>query len=242
MSEYIVNGAVLICDKGQYPTKLTVPVSRMCIAGKTAAHIHDCVPAVNIQPFGICTSGTYFSSNKAKVSEEPPCVLDLLDHYYLVDENLTLSDSIEIMNPLENCINQIRLIISGCVSEMTDIQHTLVKKMNYQINDEISKQYAILWQKTENVYLLCESTAEISQASAMFAGLVSQNCSYLGIGNEDTEIAERLNMILTVVKQLNEQAILLKGLPKVKEKKLVTTESFAVCRCGGIITFVQSGQ
>lgn len=101
MAEYIVNGAVLRCDKGQYSTNLTIPAARMCMAGKPAAHSQDCVPNFHIHPFGDCSSGTYFCSKKAKAGKERPCVLDLIDHYYLVDENMAVSDSVEIMKPLK---------------------------------------------------------------------------------------------------------------------------------------------
>lgn len=242
MSEYIVNEAALKCDNGEYETKLSIPSARICIAGKTAAHSQDCVPNVNIYPFGRCASGTYQCSRKAKPGKEHPCVLDLIEHYYLTDENMIVTDSMEIMGPLENCVYMIRKMISDIVTGMTHIQHLLYKKMNYQFCNEISKQYGIIWKKTGDVYQLCESVEEVVQAVTIFSELSIQNCNYLEAGNEDPNITGHLNNILISIGSLKEQVIFLSSLPKMQKKNLITTESFLVCKCGGILTFESSGQ
>lgn len=242
MAEYIVDTASLKCNKGQCATKLIIPAATMRIAGKLAAHSNSCVPLLNIQPFGRCNSGTYKSSPKAVSGKEQPCVLDLMDQYYLADESQTVSDSMEIMAPLTMCQKRIREIIQSSVSEMTDIQHALAKKMNYSLTDDIAKQYALLWKNTNNVYELCEMAAEAGRTVAAFYAGGVQNCLYLGEGNEDADIAGRIGGVLEQLKELLQQTEILAALPKIKKKYLVTTESFAICRCGGILTFDKSGQ
>lgn len=56
MSMLVTNGATLMCSFGMAPSTLTVlPASRV-FSGTPAANIGDCIPNVNILPFGMCSS------------------------------------------------------------------------------------------------------------------------------------------------------------------------------------------
>ena len=242
MSEYITDEAMIRCDTGQFSTKLVVSSSRMSIGGRPAASDRDCIPMKNVMPFGICNSGTYSYSNKAKGGCEKPCVLDLMDRYYLPDESQILSDAVEIVVPLEASRKKIREIIRFSVEEMTDIQHTVIKDMNYTFSDEISKQYICLWKTTENVYMICQHMSEVQAAITSFCTVSIQNCSYLKENDQDGEIVGRIESLLLKLKELAEERNVIAALPKAKEKHLITMESFGICRCGGILTFETSGQ
>lgn len=53
----VVNGATLICTMGAAPSNLVVlPANKVMCGGVPAANIMDCVPMVNIMPFGLCMS------------------------------------------------------------------------------------------------------------------------------------------------------------------------------------------
>lgn len=56
MSEtYVVNGAKVSCTMGAVDAPLrTTPGRRVQIRGKNRANIADCVPLVNVGPFGVC--------------------------------------------------------------------------------------------------------------------------------------------------------------------------------------------
>ncbi len=57
------------------------------------------------------------------------------------------------------------------------------------------------------------------------------------------ETAEkRLEAVEGKLETLTEQIGRLSELTEVEERSLITTESFLVCRCGGMITFYSSGQ
>ncbi|HSB72213.1 MAG TPA: DUF4280 domain-containing protein [Candidatus Methylomirabilis sp.] len=57
MPQQVVNGALLMCSFGIAPSILTVlPKNRVACGGQPAANILDCIPMVNIMPFGMCTS------------------------------------------------------------------------------------------------------------------------------------------------------------------------------------------
>lgn len=57
MAEYIVSGARMICDKGEFSSVLSIPSGRMRVGGKLAAGRKDCVPQKHVAPFGMCSSG-----------------------------------------------------------------------------------------------------------------------------------------------------------------------------------------
>lgn len=165
-----------------------------------------------------------------------------MDHYFLTDDKAVVSDLAEIIVPLENCKQQIRDIISFSVNEMTGIQHQSNKKMNYPLSDMITEQYGIIWRKTDNIYTLGEAAGEISQAVTMFTEAARKNCTYLRTGIKDAAICSRLDAISDQLSLLINQNALLAALPGIKENQLATTESFLICRCGGVITFDSSGQ
>lgn len=244
MAEYIVDGARLRCDQGICPTSLKIQMSRLCIAGKPAASQWDCVPLKNIGSFGKCRSKTYEYSAKAVKGKEHPCVLDLMESYYLPDEAHSISDAIEIIVPLERCRKAIRDIISSSMDEMRDIQHILIKRMNGPLIEGLVKQYGILWKSTSNVDRLCTDIEEVKQAVTMFNLLADQNCTYLLEKNGEIgiNILERINGVTVQLRELSEQVKVLSGLPKIKEMHPITMESFSICRCGGILTFITSGQ
>lgn len=242
MVEYIVDGAKLICDKGTTASILTIPSSRIYVGGKLAANKQDCVPDVNVFSFKMCSSGTYHCSQKVKSGREHPCVLDLMDHYFLTDEKAVISDVAEIIIPLEKCLIQIKNITSFCVNEMTNIQHQCNKRINYQLSDMIAEQYSILWKKTKNIYELAESVGEISRSITVFVQASQQNCSYLREGIVNTAICKHLDALPTYFNNLTGQITTLTDLPSIKEIQMITTESFLICKCGGIITFDTSGQ
>lgn len=242
MAEYIVDGAILRCDKGIHESKLKVSSSRLCITGKPAASHLDCIPIKNIEDFGLCISGTYERSAKAVKGEEHPCVLDLMEKYYLPDEAHFISDAMEIIAPLIRCQKAIREIISTSVDGMRELQHALLKEMNEPLTDEIVSQYGILWKSTGHVNRLSDGAKEVQQAAAAFYAAAVQNCSYLIEGNGDANIAERAALLLEKLKELPAQADMLNGLPKIRTMHPITTESFTVCRCGGMLTFITSGQ
>lgn len=242
MAEYITEGAVLRCDQGQYATELKILSSRMCIGGKLAANHKDCVPMKNIFPFGLCSSRTYGYSAKAKEGQEHPCVLDLMEQFYLPDKSQVMSEAIEQIIPLEVCIKRIREIIGYSVNEMTKIQHLRIKQMNYRFSDEIAKHYAVLWKATDNVFTMRESLSEVKSSITAFYNVGIQNCTYLAEGNEDIIIAGQIAGIMEKLKELANQEAVLSGLPKVEESYLITMESFGICRCGGILKFEMSGQ
>lgn len=242
MADYVVDGARLKCDRGEAASALSIPAARMCLGGKPAAGRSDCISDFNIFSFGECSSGTYFCSRKAKQGATHPCVLDLMDHYFLTDEKAVISDLAEMIVPLENCKLQIRKILNFTVNEMTGIQHQFNKKMNYPLSDIITKQYGMIWKKTENIYNLREAAEEISQAVILFTEAAQQNCNYLRTEVEDMSICLRLDHISEQLNLLVNQSEVLSDLPEMEENQLVTTESFLICRCGGIITFDSSGQ
>lgn len=242
MAEYIVDGAVLKCDQGEISTKLMVPSSRIYIGGKPAASDQDGIPMKNVVPFGKCHSGTYHYSSKVKDMGERMCVLDLMDHFYLPDESQVLSNVAEIVDSLEKCRIQIRTTIQECVNEMTEIQHLLIKEMKYEISDEIAKQYTILWKATENVHSLMEQAKEARKALAEFCAASVQNCAYLKMGNQEKGATERIEAVEKGLEDIQKAGDFLAELPKAEESHLITMESFGICRCGGILTFEESGQ
>ena len=150
--------------------------------------------------------------------------------------------AVEIVVPLEASRKKIREIIRFSVEEMTDIQHTVIKDMNYTFSDEISKQYICLWKTTENVYMICQHMSEVQAAITSFCTVSIQNCSYLKENDQDGEIVGRIESLLLKLKELAEERNVIAALPKAKEKHLITMESFGICRCGGILTFETSGQ
>lgn len=57
MGTQVCSGAMLQCSFGAAPSTLNVlPVNRVTAGGPPAANIMDFAPAVNILPFGMCTS------------------------------------------------------------------------------------------------------------------------------------------------------------------------------------------
>jgi len=57
MSSYVVEGATLKCDYGDSTSKLKIPVKHeIFINGKCQGNMMDCVPMVNIMPFGMCSN------------------------------------------------------------------------------------------------------------------------------------------------------------------------------------------
>lgn len=57
MPMHVVNTATLMCTCGSIPSKLVVlPIHREQIEYQYAANIIDCVPLVNILPFGVCAT------------------------------------------------------------------------------------------------------------------------------------------------------------------------------------------
>ncbi len=242
MVEYIVNGAKMICDKGELPVKLNISSSRICVGGKPAAHSHNCIPGVNLSSFGLCSSNTYFCSSKAIHGEEHPCVLDLLDHYYLTDEKAVLSDLVETKCVREEIIVKIRELIGFCVSEMTEVQHLCGKRMHRALGEKITEQYGILWRDTRSSPMSGECIEKLSQAIKSFSELARQNCEYLREGGVEETAEKRLEAVEGKLETLTEQIGRLSELTEVEERSLITTESFLVCRCGGMITFYSSGQ
>ncbi len=242
MAEYIVSGARMICDKGEFSSVLSIQSGRMRVGGKLAAGRKDCVPQKHVAPFGMCSSGTYLCSGKAKPGEEHPCVLDLMDHYYLTDEEASITDLAEQVGSLESCRRQIRDLISLSVNEMTGIQHERSRQMNYALSDRLSEQYSVIWRKTENLYEMRQAAGEIAQAAAAFAETARQNCAYLKEGCADASLCQRLDAVCDKQNLLISQGAVLSGLPEAGGNQMVTTESFLICRCGGVITFESSGQ
>ncbi len=56
MPPNVTTGAMLMCTFGMAPSTLNVlPTNRVLIGGQPAATIMDCMPMVNIPPFGMCT-------------------------------------------------------------------------------------------------------------------------------------------------------------------------------------------
>jgi hypothetical protein len=54
-TEYVVAGAALKCTMGVSSSQLAVmPTRRVILSGKKMANIGDCVPFVNVPPFGGC--------------------------------------------------------------------------------------------------------------------------------------------------------------------------------------------
>ena len=51
---YVTDGALLRCDKGVLITPLTVLPRPSRVNGRFQATTTDCVPLVNVQPFGVC--------------------------------------------------------------------------------------------------------------------------------------------------------------------------------------------
>ncbi len=242
MAEYIVDGAGLRCNKGKNLSSLKVPNSRLCITGKPVASQQDCVPVKNIGSFGQCMSETYGQSAKAVKGKEHPCVLDLMEKYYLPDEAHYISDDMQSIGILEQSRIAIREIISDSVNDMREVQHMLLKKMNDPLMDGIVGQYKILWQRTSHVSRLRDGIEEIRQAVTTFYSLATQNYAYLNEGNTNADTAGLIAAALERLKKLQIQADILAGLPPRKDTHPITLESFAVCRCGGILTFVSSGQ
>jgi hypothetical protein len=57
MGQCAVQGGVMQCSFGLAPSTLNpLPISRVMIEGRPAATITDIAPAVNIPPFGMCSS------------------------------------------------------------------------------------------------------------------------------------------------------------------------------------------
>jgi len=57
MGMHVCNGALMMCSFGLAPSTLIVlPKNQMVTSYMPAANIMDNVPAVNIMPFGMCTS------------------------------------------------------------------------------------------------------------------------------------------------------------------------------------------
>lgn len=56
MSEsYVVNGAEVSCSMGAMSVPLrTTPGRRVKLRGKERANVADCIPLVNVGPFGVC--------------------------------------------------------------------------------------------------------------------------------------------------------------------------------------------
>ena len=52
---YVVNGAKVSCTMGTVDVPLrTTPGRRVKLKGKDRANIMDCIPYVNVGPFGVC--------------------------------------------------------------------------------------------------------------------------------------------------------------------------------------------
>ena len=52
---YVVNGAKVSCSMGTVNAPLrTTPGRRVQLGGKDKANILDCIPMVNVGPFGVC--------------------------------------------------------------------------------------------------------------------------------------------------------------------------------------------
>ena len=56
MSMLVTNGAMMMCSFGMAPSTLVVPPTSRVLSGTSAANIGDCIPNVNIPPFGMCSS------------------------------------------------------------------------------------------------------------------------------------------------------------------------------------------
>jgi uncharacterized Zn-binding protein involved in type VI secretion len=54
MPELVTNGALLQCTSGAAPSPLTVAPPNVTGETQQAANIMDCIPMVNIMPFGNC--------------------------------------------------------------------------------------------------------------------------------------------------------------------------------------------
>ena len=56
MAQLACAGALLQCTMGVAPSPLTVLPQNQVLAGTPVANIMDCVPMMNIMPFGMCSS------------------------------------------------------------------------------------------------------------------------------------------------------------------------------------------
>ena len=57
--EYVVDGATLVCNMSHTSSRLIVlPTRSILLRRKFKANIGDCIPMVNVMPFGLCRSLT----------------------------------------------------------------------------------------------------------------------------------------------------------------------------------------
>lgn len=56
MSMLVTNGATIMCSFGMAPSTLTVMPASRVFSSAPAACVSDCIPNVNIPPFGMCSS------------------------------------------------------------------------------------------------------------------------------------------------------------------------------------------
>jgi hypothetical protein len=72
MAQQVANGALLRCSFGTLPSQLAVtPEKRVDAGGGCAANIMDHAPLKNIQPFGLCVTGSNPQVASAQGSPQP---------------------------------------------------------------------------------------------------------------------------------------------------------------------------
>lgn len=242
--EYLVNGAIMKCDQGSLSNKLLVPVSHgMYMSGQAAAHNQDCVPFINIQSFGVCSSGSYFASKKAVPGKKKPCVLDLLDQFYFSDQYEKITNSFEILPIANKVVDDIIFNYTTALNLLNGSMRAILLPDDPLTVLEFDNQklYMPVLKKCLDPLHIKEYAGDLQSAISGLISVSFGTCAALDskanqVQKKDlAKVKEMLSLLPGLIPQLL-------ALPELKENTLITMDAILICRCGGQIKAIKCGQ
>lgn len=198
------------------------------------------------------------SANKSNDYRAPlPCILTLLDRWFEADEKDTLNDVMqfgtEIGLELHALFKKIVSYLNGSIRQ---------NHLSYLYIDTENKFYKAEKKQIEAKEYIEKLDKDIMQNFS--TAYEAEDRKFSGVVTELNHVKDSLEQIITYMKDeylssnfmfgdtriaeleqeiadIDKMVVKIEGW-KEKEYHLITTHSFLVCKCGGIITFKSSGQ
>ena len=192
-----------------------------------------------------------------------PCVLALLDRWFDVDEKNIVTDSMKFGREILLEINDLKKKLSKSLKNAIDITYKLYVFTLYTSSPEVYIEYMNHYEKLKSIKAELDKlypefslfAISIDMGDNKFYGTI-KNLKDIENGvnkiikdmDDAHEIYSNLDEYETLKTEFQELVSQTKKLKskiidwKEKEYHLILTNSFLVCRCGGIISFLTSGQ
>lgn len=188
-----------------------------------------------------------------------PCILELLDRWFDADEKNTVNDIMsfgwKIKQELTSLLKRLKTSL-GEASFQNHFKYLRASSPESQrfVNAEIKQNNAVLEIEKFEKELLRDFSTSFENEDEKFSGVVRrlnrlkdrllETAAYMDDENiisnltKNEEFKNELNEFIFEIDKITGE---IEGWEE-NEYHLLTTNSFLVCRCGGIITFLNSGQ